>query len=263
MTTCPLCNKEFKQLHGSHIQTHGLTTAEFKQRFPDVWLGNQGSYQAGQEAKRQRLAKETPKYCLHCNTQLVGTYRKINRFCNSSCAASYNNVHGAPRIYSRVCQQCNKTFTSNKIYITRSKYCSHECSNLAKLKDRVKVQCNHCGKDKHVPEITAAKRQYFFCNVECRETFFAQTKHNRGIHKPHNGLSSPSTYRKRAFANYKHECARCGYNKHKEVLQVHHKDKDRTNNDLSNLIILCPTCHSETHKVPHLASLTPKGNPIQ
>ena len=29
-------------------------------------------------------------------------------------------------------------------------------------------------------------------------------------------------------------------------LEVHHKDGDRTNNDLSNLQLLCPNCHSYT-----------------
>jgi hypothetical protein len=39
----------------------------------------------------------------------------------------------------------------------------------------------------------------------------------------------------------------CGYDKHPEVLEVNHKDIDRTNNSVENLEILCPTCHEEFH----------------
>jgi hypothetical protein len=31
------------------------------------------------------------------------------------------------------------------------------------------------------------------------------------------------------------------------VLQVHHRDRDRTNNEPVNLEVLCPTCHDEDH----------------
>jgi hypothetical protein len=41
-------------------------------------------------------------------------------------------------------------------------------------------------------------------------------------------------------------CARCAYNKY-EILQVHHKDRDRNNNKLDNLELICPNCHYEEH----------------
>ncbi len=47
-------------------------------------------------------------------------------------------------------------------------------------------------------------------------------------------------YRKLAFKNYPHTCAMCDS---KEKLQVHHKDKNRENNTLDNLVILCQKCH--------------------
>lgn len=39
----------------------------------------------------------------------------------------------------------------------------------------------------------------------------------------------------------------CGYFKHPEVLHIHHKDGDHSNNAIKNLCIVCPTCHEETH----------------
>ena len=51
-------------------------------------------------------------------------------------------------------------------------------------------------------------------------------------------------YRKFAFEHYKDRlfCAHCGFGI-PEVLEVAHLDCQRHNNDLENLVLLCPTCH--------------------
>jgi chromosome segregation protein len=43
------------------------------------------------------------------------------------------------------------------------------------------------------------------------------------------------------------KCERCKYSKIPEVLHVHHKDRNRNNNIIENLEVLCPTCHEEEH----------------
>jgi 5-methylcytosine-specific restriction endonuclease McrA len=86
---------------------------------------------------------------------------------------------------------------------------------------------------------------YFCCNV-CKNSFY-RGGGERGVYAGHNGKSGISKYRKVAFNAYDSKCHFCGYNKHSEVLQVYHKDKNRKNNELSNLEIVCPTCHAERH----------------
>ncbi len=49
-------------------------------------------------------------------------------------------------------------------------------------------------------------------------------------------------YRKLAFERYDPLCAHCGFGV-PAVLEVAHLDGNRSNNDLSNLAILCPNCH--------------------
>jgi hypothetical protein len=49
-------------------------------------------------------------------------------------------------------------------------------------------------------------------------------------------------YRKLAFDHYAAVCAHCGFGI-RDVLEVCHIDCQRTNNEVSNLVILCPTCH--------------------
>lgn len=49
-------------------------------------------------------------------------------------------------------------------------------------------------------------------------------------------------YRKLAFKHYRQVCAHCGFGI-PDVLEVAHIDCDRSNNSISNLVILCPNCH--------------------
>lgn len=79
------------------------------------------------------------------------------------------------------------------------------------------------------------------CSYACSNTYF-RSDINNGSFK--NGKHA---YRNKAFFNNEHKCSICGYNRLIEVLEVHHKDNNHNNNDLSNLTILCPTCHVEQH----------------
>lgn len=50
---------------------------------------------------------------------------------------------------------------------------------------------------------------------------------------------------------FEHKCYRCNQTEwlgEPIPLELHHKDRNHTNNNLSNLAILCPNCHSLTHK---------------
>ena len=55
-------------------------------------------------------------------------------------------------------------------------------------------------------------------------------------------MSKRVNYRKLAFAQYAPLCAHCGFGI-PAVLEVAHLDGNRSNNDISNLVILCPNCH--------------------
>lgn len=52
-------------------------------------------------------------------------------------------------------------------------------------------------------------------------------------------------YRTMALKYYDHKCENCGWsNGIVDCLDVHHIDENHQNNNIENLIILCPTCHS-------------------
>jgi 5-methylcytosine-specific restriction endonuclease McrA len=46
------------------------------------------------------------------------------------------------------------------------------------------------------------------------------------------------------------ECENCNasFLKHRRLLHVHHRDKDKSNNDRSNLMALCVLCHADYHE---------------
>jgi len=63
-------------------------------------------------------------YCQQCNTPIKSKYAK--KFCNSSCAATYNNTgkrrHGQPKNDCLVCGEKTRS--------AREKYCSKTCFGL-------------------------------------------------------------------------------------------------------------------------------------
>lgn len=57
------------------------------------------------------------------------------------------------------------------------------------------------------------------------------------------------TYRRPWRKFVKDHCEQCSFVAEDRCqLDVHHKDEDKTNNDPSNLITLCPPCHRLSHK---------------
>jgi len=65
--------------------------------------------------------------------------------------------------------------------------------------------------------------------------------------KNHNwkGGISQDYYRRIALENLPNLCEFCGS---KNQLRVHHKDRNRKNNKLENLTIVCKSCHNKIHE---------------
>ena len=62
-------------------------------------------------------------------------------------------------------------------------------------------------------------------------------------------MDNRENYKRILLSGRKNECECCGlvnWQGKKIRLQVHHIDGDRSNNNLSNLQLLCPNCHSQT-----------------
>lgn len=107
--------------------------------------------------------------------------------------------------------------------------------------------CQQCGNKFNA----YGKRKY--CSIECKtlgaRKYEGETK-----------STNVQSYRRIAFKNYDWKCHICGFKEDLEytkgskllkfpvILDVHHIDMDKTNNDVDNLTILCPTCHAKIHR---------------
>lgn len=82
------------------------------------------------------------------------------------------------------------------------------------------------------------------CSRACANTHRSCIKYNgRSLQDK---VKSQQALKKRLLKERGTICERCGYDK-LEILHVHHKNRDRNNNDLSNLELICPNCHYEEH----------------
>lgn len=113
---------------------------------------------------------------------------------------------------------------------------------------QTELQCAYCGKKffRANSKLENSKSGLYFC---CREHKDLAQKINSGeqfnsIRPEHYGIGI-NNYRQKAFQEYPHQCAICGWNEDEDVLQVHHIDENRQNGNLNNLIILCPNCHQK------------------
>lgn len=145
-----------------------------------------------------------------------------------------------------VCQQCGKSF-----WIPRKekvgRYCSRSCSVEAR-KNTVLVECANCGQTikKNRSRLKNSKHGLYFCNRTCKES----AQRIGGIEQlqlPHYGQDSANNYRAFARRELPLKCNRCGWDEHPKILQVHHKDRNRSNGALENLEIICPNCHALEH----------------
>jgi predicted nucleic acid-binding Zn ribbon protein len=148
------------------------------------------------------------RYCLYCGKEIIeGDSRK--KFCNHSCAASYNDKLYVKRKKSiRKCLFCGK-------YIERGKFCDNICHS--KYKEKQYIERWKKGEETGLSGkygVSRMVRNYIFETKENKCECCGKSYIN-----PYTGLS---------------------------VLQIHHIDGDCTNNREENLQLLCPTCHAMT-----------------
>lgn len=145
------------------------------------------------------------------------------------------------------CKQCGKNFYAkpNWIKIGWGKFCSRECvfENQKKGKE---VSCFICNKRvyKSLKSLTRSKSGKFFCSKSCqtiwRNSVFVGSNHG-------NWKGGEKSYRETMLRNsIIQTCKRCKINDVR-ILAVHHKDKNRQNNKLENLLWLCHNCHYLIH----------------
>lgn len=154
------------------------------------------------------------------------------------------DTSGRKRIFAECrCSVCNRLYARQKRQLNEWNTCSIQCTSIAKG-STVVCTCDHCGNlfFKSKSKVEASKSGKVFCCRTCKD---AAQSYMLEIQPHHYG--SGSDYRSKAFKHYAPLCIKCGYS-NINALEVHHKDKNRENNSIENLEILCANCHTLTHK---------------
>jgi hypothetical protein len=136
------------------------------------------------------------------------------------------------------CKICGSKFKAKKCHVLRGdgKYCSMKCLAISQRTGK-EVECQFCGKLVYKPPKQLNKTDQHFCNKNCAGSF-------RKRERSHNWKGGKGIYRDIAIEAHGQKCEHCQYNERKELLDVHHIDSDRNNNEPSNLMVLCVMCHA-------------------
>lgn len=136
------------------------------------------------------------------------------------------------------CLVCNKHIYKRPAEIKRNHgrvFCSQNCYGISCRKEH---PCRVCG-----TKILAGANKKT-CSRKCANVHRAGIKYK--INRPRDKVKDYRSLKVRLLKTRGKKCEKCGYKKH-EILQVHHKDRDRNNNIMENLELICPNCHYEEH----------------
>jgi endogenous inhibitor of DNA gyrase (YacG/DUF329 family) len=222
--------------------------------------------------------KRSKIICQFCKKVIDKPMHQRTIFCSKNCQLEASKVQR-----KRVCEQCRKIFYVKNEGV-KGRFCSHKCMGIAYRGERIRYNCETCGKPVEKPIIHAGK----FCSIKCAkvhlrkdpivyicqecgnqyykigskgrgEKYCSQVcsgkaniaKPNPFYHKNYRGPAWHKIARNiRERDNY--ECKICGKIGTDKTIDVHHIISFRlfgsdysSANDPKNLISLCRSCHSK------------------
>lgn len=141
----------------------------------------------------------------------------------------------------KLCKHCSRPlsyddFKRKKVFCNSS--CSATFNNLAKEKKKIYYSCIHCNK---LSEQRSGKRNKY-CSTKCQQEFQTNLKIVESI-------ASAKTMKKFLISKYGNKCWKCNiteWNGTTLVMELEHIDGNSSNNQIENLSLLCPNCHSQT-----------------
>lgn len=180
--------------------------------------------------------------CINCNDTIKGYGKK---YCSLSCANSHARRGVKIVDRTRKCLYCAKDFERREV---EQKFCSRSCSAKSSNRDRKMVICVSCGK----PCGTGKK----YCSTDCRAEYRVKMWLRDGSVAT-NKYGIAGWCRDYMLEQSGYQCqmyidgVRCSETRINEstgrtILQIDHIDGNWQNNHISNLRVLCPSCHATT-----------------
>lgn len=136
------------------------------------------------------------------------------------------------------CFVCDKPIYKRPSEIEKTKnklFCSVACYGISCRKENM---CIVCGK----PILASLHKKT--CSRSCANKNRTGIKY-RGDNQ-NNKYTSQNSLKLLLIQLRGGVCERCGFSR-VNILQVHHKNRNRTDNSMKNLELLCPNCHCEEH----------------
>ena len=136
------------------------------------------------------------------------------------------------------CNICGKSIYRRPAQVklnSRRVFCSSNCYGVSCRREHPCIVCKK-------PILAGLHKKT--CSRTCANKHRAGIKYKIG--GPKDKVVNALALKKRLIAQRGKVCERCGYDNYK-ILHVHHVDRDRDNNKLQNLELLCPNCHAEEH----------------
>lgn len=122
---------------------------------------------------------------------------------------------------------------------------------ISMTRSKVRLICKNCNKE-YFPHYTSYG---IYCSLKCQYDFTRKRNITLWLDGKINSLNTNGVIkpfvRRYIFEKYDSKCMLCGWNKVNKStnlipLEIDHVDGNYKNNDLSNLRLLCPNCHSLT-----------------
>lgn len=137
-----------------------------------------------------------------------------------------------------ICKICSKAIYRRPKEISHNNgrvFCSAICYGIANRKE---VPCVVCGK------LILSQFNKKTCSRTCANTHRIGIQYKIG--SPKDKVKTLRSLKQKLFLIRGKACERCGYKQYR-ILQVHHKNRNRNDNELDNLEIICPNCHCLEH----------------
>src|SRR3989338_4461978 len=146
------------------------------------------------------------------------------------------------------CKVCHKRFRTKDFYIKKGYgiYCSRSCYYGA-VQNGQTVACAVCKTwiYRGLQKLARSKSKKYFCSKSC-QTVWRNQQYVGTKHKLWKGGWNVR-YRNIMLKNGKHPVCRLCREQDERIVVVHHKDENRSNNSIENLVWLCRNCHHLVH----------------
>ncbi len=147
-------------------------------------------------------------------------------------------MHSFIRKPNTTCIMCNTPIYKRPCEMEKNKgnvFCSVACFDKKRSKG---IPCIVCSK------LVLRKFHKKTCSRACSNINRTGTKYK--MNRPKDKVVYMDGLKMRLLIERGDTCQRCSFS-NTELLIIHHVDRDRTHNDLTNLELICPNCHAAEH----------------